>query len=118
MPDRLAASTNSYHSYSLEDALAGIAGAGFKSVELTSVPGWTEHVRRDADDEALGHVKDLLRRHGLTAVSLSGHSDLVSDAGVAAFRKALRLCQALGIDMITTSTGGHADTSGGSLDEQ
>src|SRR5687768_11493939 len=46
--DRLAASTNTYHTYSLEDALQGIAAAGFKSVELTSVPGWTEHVRRDA----------------------------------------------------------------------
>jgi L-ribulose-5-phosphate 3-epimerase len=118
MPDRLAASTNSYHSYSLEDALAGIAGAGFKSVELTSVPGWTEHVRRDAEDEQLGYVKDLLRRHGLTAISLSGHSDLVSDAGVTEFRKALNLCRKLGIGKITTSTGGHADTSGGSLDEQ
>lgn len=118
MPDRLAASTNSYHTYSLEEALAGIAAAGFRSVELTSVPGWTEHVRRDADDAELQQVKDLLARYGLTAVSLSGHSDLVSDEGVAEFRKALRLCKELGISMITTSTGGHDDTSSGSLDEQ
>jgi len=118
MADRLAASTNSYHTYSLADALAGIAGAGFSSVELTSVPGWTEHVGRDATTDELAQIKDLLAQNGLTAVSLSGHSDLVSDAGVAEFRKALRLCQALGIPMVTTSTGGHADTSAGSLDEQ
>jgi len=116
--DRLAASTNSYHTYSLEEALAGIAAAGFRSVELTSVPGWTEHVRRDADAAEIENVKALLAKHHLTAVSLSGHSDLVSDEGVAEFRKALDLCRALGIAMITTSTGGHADTSGGSLDEQ
>ena len=30
MTDRLAASTNSYHTYSLEEALDGIARAGFK----------------------------------------------------------------------------------------
>ena len=54
----------------------------------------------------------------LTAVSLSGHSDLVSDAGVAEFRKALNLARKLGITKITTSTGGHADTSSGSLDDQ
>ena len=118
MADRLSASTNSYHTYSLEEALAGIAGAGFTSVELTSVPGWTEHVRRDATDEELEQVRQLLAENGLTAGSLSGHSDLVSDEGVAEFRKALRLCKELGISMITTSTGGHADTSGGSLDEQ
>ena len=58
MTDRLAASTNSYHTYSLEEALNGIAKAGFKSVELTSVPGWTEHVRRDATEEELAYVKE------------------------------------------------------------
>jgi sugar phosphate isomerase/epimerase len=118
MPDRLAASTNSYHSYSLEQALDGIARAGFTSVELTSVPGWTEHVNRNADDAELQRVRDLLAQHGLTAVSLSGHSDLVSDTGVTEFRKALDIARKLGIDKITTSTGGHADTSAGSLDDQ
>jgi L-ribulose-5-phosphate 3-epimerase len=118
MHDRLAASTNSYHSYSLAEALAGIAAAGFKNVELTSVPGWTEHVPREASDADLQQVRDLLAENDLTPISLSGHSDLVSDEGVAEFRKALRLCKELGISMITTSTGGHADTSSGGLDEQ
>ncbi len=118
MADRLAASTNSYHTYSLADALAGIAGAGFRSVELTSVPGWTEHLRRGASEAEIQTAKDLLAENGLTAISLSGHSDLVSDEGVAEFRKALDLCRALEITMITTSTGGHADTSGGNLDQQ
>jgi L-ribulose-5-phosphate 3-epimerase len=40
----LAAHTNSYHSYSFEQALAGIADAGYRWVELSAVPGWTEHV--------------------------------------------------------------------------
>src|ERR671918_123997 len=88
MADRLAASTNTYHSYSLEEALDGIARAGFRSVELTSVPGWTEHLSRDADE------------------------------GVTEFRKALDLARKLGITKITTSTGGHADTSSGSLEDQ
>ena len=118
MADRLAASTNSYHTYSLEEALAGIAAAGLTSVDLSSVPGWTEHVRRGAGAEELGFVKDQLEKHGLTAVSLAGHSDLVSDSGVAEFRKALDLCRKLGIPMITTSTGGHDASSEGGLDEQ
>lgn len=118
MAERLTGLTNSYHSYSLEEALAGIAAAGFKSVELTSVPGWTEHVRRDAGPEELARVQDLLKQYGLTAVSLAGHSDLVSDAGIAEFRKALNIAQKLGIGYVTTSTGGHDASSGGSLEEQ
>ena len=118
MADRLAASTNTYHSYSLEEALDGISRAGFRSVELTSVPGWTEHVSRDADDAEIQRVKELLAQYGLTVVSLSGHSDLVSDEGVAEFRKALDIARKLGITKITTSTGGHADTSSGSLADQ
>ncbi len=118
MVDRLAASTNSYHSYSLEEALEGISRAGFTSVELTSVPGWTEHVLRDGDDAEVERVKGLLETYGLTAVSFSGHSDLVTDEGVAQFRKALGLARKLGISKVTTSTGGHDASSAGTLEEQ
>lgn len=118
MADRLAVSTNSYHSYSLDDALKGIAGAGFTSVELSSVPGWTEHVLRDATDAELELVGQQVRDAGLTAISMSGHSDLASDDGVAAFRKALRIARTLNIAYVTTSTGGHDDSSTGSVEDQ
>jgi L-ribulose-5-phosphate 3-epimerase len=118
MADRLAVSTNSYHSYSFEEALAGIAGAGFTSVELSSVPGWTEHVSRDATDADLEHVRQQVEQAGLTAISMSGHSDLASDDGIAAFRQALRIAQQLGIPYVTTSTGGHDDSSQGSVEDQ
>ncbi|CAN5731755.1 sugar phosphate isomerase/epimerase [soil metagenome] len=118
MTDRLTLCTNTYHTYSLEDSLAGGQKAGYKSIELTSVPGWTEHVRRDATDEELAHVKDLLTQYGQTAVSFAGHSDLASDSGVSEFRKALSIAHKLGIHFVTTSTGGHDASSHGSLDEQ
>jgi len=117
-PDRLAVSTNTYHPYTLEEALAGIAAAGATSVELTSVPGWSEQVTRDATAADLTRVRSLLDQYGLTAISLSGHSDLVSDAGVAEFQKALHIAQTLGIAYVTTSTGGHDASSAGDLEEQ
>lgn len=118
MADRLAVSTNSYHTYSLEEALTGIAAAGFTSVELASVPGWTEHVARDADDAELARIQALLRSHGLTAISLSAHSDLASADGAEQFRKAFHIATQLGIRYVTTSTGGHDASSTGSLAEQ
>ena len=118
MADRLAVSTNTYHSYSLDEALGGIAAAGFTSVELSSVPGWTEHVPRNADDDEIKRIGELVAQHGLTPISLSGHSDLASDAGIGEFRKALNIAKVLGIRYVTTSTGGHDASSEGSLDEQ
>lgn len=118
MADRLAVSTNTYHSYSFAEALAGIAGAGFTSVELSSVPGWTEHVARNASDSELDTIARQVREAGLDAISLSGHSDLASDAGVEAFRRSIHICRQLGIPYLTTSTGGHDDTSAGSVEEQ
>ena len=49
MRSPLAGHTNSYHTYSFEQALDGIARAGFKGVELSAVPGWTEHVSLNDD---------------------------------------------------------------------
>jgi L-ribulose-5-phosphate 3-epimerase len=40
----IAVNSNTYHKYSIQDAIAGISGAGFKYVELTATKGWTEHV--------------------------------------------------------------------------
>ena len=54
MKNRLAGHTNSYHTYSLDEALEGIAAAGYKFVELTAVRGWTEHVPLSADAKTLG----------------------------------------------------------------
>jgi sugar phosphate isomerase/epimerase len=118
MADRLAVSTNSYHSYTFEEALAGIAGAGFTSVELSSVPGWTEHVLRDSSDADLDKVRAKVAAAGLDAISMSGHSDLASDEGIASFRKALHIAAYLGIPYLTTSTGGHDDSSSGSVEDQ
>lgn len=116
--DRLAVTTNTYHPYSLEDALSGIAAAGATSVELASVPGWTGHVSRQADAAEIARIQGLLDQHGLRAISLSGHSDLTTDEGVDDFRTVLRLAKAFGITYVTTGTGGYDASSGGSLDEQ
>ena len=105
MTNLLLAHTNSYHGFSLEEAIKGIAAAGFKHVELSAVKGWTEHVMPDMSDEDLEGVKRLLADHGITAVALSGHCNLMEEQRLDDFRRSIELAAKLGCRYIVTSTG-------------
>ena len=67
--NRLGGHTNTYHTYSLEEALEGIAAAGYRYVELTAVRGWTEHVPLEADAKTLGGIQRMMNQLGLVAIS-------------------------------------------------
>jgi sugar phosphate isomerase/epimerase len=104
MQNPLAGHTNTYHTYGLEEALEGIAGAGYRHVELSAVPGWTEHVRLNGSDE----LRRQLDAHGLTPVSISAHSDLTTREGLEHGVKAVRWAADYGIPIVNTAIGGHA----------
>ncbi|HYY74984.1 MAG TPA: sugar phosphate isomerase/epimerase [Gaiellaceae bacterium] len=104
MNNPLAGHTNSYHTYGFDEALRGIAAAGFEHVELSAVPGWTEHVPLNGTEE----VRRKLDEHGLTAVSLSGHSDLTTRDGLEHGVKVVRWAAGFGIPIVNTAVGGHA----------
>jgi sugar phosphate isomerase/epimerase len=105
--NRLGGHTNTYHTYSLEEALEGIASAGFKFVELSAVRGWTEHVPLDADAKTLGRIQRTMYQLGLLPISLSGHSDLTTKDGLELGLQALDLCERMGIGIMNTAIGGH-----------
>lgn len=104
MANPLAGHTNSYHTYSHDEALQGIAEAGYSAVELSAVPGWTEHVDLDADQ---GELRRKLEGYGLDPVSLSAHSDLTTAEGLAHGVKAVRWAADYGIPIVNTAVGGH-----------
>jgi L-ribulose-5-phosphate 3-epimerase len=104
MENPLAGHTNTYHTYGHEEALAGIAEAGYNHVELSAVPGWTEHVDVDVDPAA---VRRLLDHYGLSPVSLSAHSDLTTPEGLEHGLKAVRWAADFGIPIVNTAVGGH-----------
>ncbi len=105
MANALAGHTNSFHTYTHEEALAGIADAGFTSVELTAVEGWTEHVDLEADK---GELRSLLAHYGLEPVVLSAHSDLTTADGLAYGIKAVEWCADYGLPIMGTAIGGHS----------
>lgn len=107
MQNILAGHTNSYHTYGLDEALRGIAAAGFEYVELSAVMGWTEHVPIDATDDQIAALKVKLDQLGLKTSALSGHSDLTTAEGVVVGKKAIDLCTKLGVSLMNTAIGGH-----------
>jgi L-ribulose-5-phosphate 3-epimerase len=101
----LAGHTGSYYSYSTEEALAGIAGAGFRHVELSAVPGAVEHVDVHADP---AEARALLAHYGLEPVSISGHSVLTTPDGLEHGLAVVRWADRYGIPIVNTAVGGHA----------
>ncbi|HLJ09872.1 MAG TPA: sugar phosphate isomerase/epimerase [Planctomycetaceae bacterium] len=110
MANRLAATTTSFAPYSLEEALEGIARAGYRFVELTAIRGIIEHVPLEAGPKDLGRVQRLLNRYALTPVALSAHSNLMISKGVKDAVRALDLCERLGIGIMNTAVGGAEET--------
>ncbi len=111
-------STNTYHGFTLEEALKGIAAAGFKYVELTAVTGWTEHVLSNMNDAQLDEVRALLKKYDLSVIGLSGHCNLMDDKRLEDFSANIELAAKLGAKFIVSSTGeAHNSTQENTKDE-
>lgn len=77
--------------FTLERALCGISGAGFKFVELASMPGMCHHVMPEQMSEKdFARLELLLGEYGLKPMSLSGHVNIV-DQDPKRERKAIEL---------------------------
>lgn len=105
MERKIIVNSNCYHGYSLEDAVEGIASAGFQYIELTATKGWTEHVFYDHSFERLLEVKALLKKKGLTPIAMSGHTSLMDETRIEDFIKNIHLANFFGCEYIVTSVG-------------
>ena len=101
----IAVNSNCYHGYSIEQAIDGIAAAGFRYIELTATKGWTEHVFPDQSFERLWQVKERLAEKGLTPFSMSGHCNLMDTARIHDFISNIRLAAFFGCGYIVSSIG-------------
>ncbi|HKP17855.1 MAG TPA: sugar phosphate isomerase/epimerase family protein [Gaiellaceae bacterium] len=92
--------------YSLEEALRGLAAAGFENVEIGAVKDFLEHL--DPDDLGPGVIAEtraLLEANGLRVVSMSGHAPLHLELGRERLRRVLHAGAELGIVVLNTFTG-------------
>ena len=96
---------NSYHGFNVEQALEGVAAAGFRYVELSAVRGWTEHVLSDMPDNRLNEIRQKMHDLGLVAIALGGHCNLMEEERLEDFKQNIELASKFGCKYIITSTG-------------
>ena len=101
----IAMNSNTYHGYSLEEAVRGIAEAGFRYIELTATKGWTEHVFPDQPMKRLFRAQDMLKDAGLIPFAMSGHTNLTDPDRFTDFCDNIRLASFFGCRYIVSSIG-------------
>lgn len=106
MNNLILGSTIVFAPYSIDQALEGLAEAGYKNVEIGAVKGWFEHIDPDTvTDEEVTRIGNKLKDLGLNPVSLSGHTQLQTEEGKARFSRAIEIAAALGMQIVNTFTG-------------
>lgn len=105
MKNIVAVNTNTFHGFSVDQALEAISQAGFKYVEIASVSSWTPHIMPDFDDAEIKRIQNKMATLGLSCIALSGHVNLTDEARLNDFRANMALANRLGAKWIISSTG-------------
>jgi len=105
---KIAACSAIYKDFSLEEALAGIADAGYRFVEVAAMPGWCEHVDPHKP-ETVDTLRRSLDKTGLALVAISAHCDLLEAQQRGKLMDTIALAQALGCGFVVTSPGAGGD---------
>lgn len=99
-------STIVFAPYTIDQALEGLAEAGYRACEIGAVKGWFEHIDPDTvSDAEIARIGRKLDDLGLAPVSLSGHAQLQTSEGAARFARAIDIAAALGMQVVNTYTG-------------
>ncbi|MGD1816033.1 MAG: sugar phosphate isomerase/epimerase family protein [Pleomorphochaeta sp.] len=97
--------TNTFHGFTIEEALPLIKKAGFKYIELTATKGWTEHVFPNQSFEYLSKIKALIEELGLTVIGFSGHTSLMDQNRLKDFILNMELANFFNAKYIVSSIG-------------
>lgn len=105
MLQQLAINSNTYHGYSLEEAVKGASEAGFTQIELAAVKDHTGHVLPEMSSKQLAEIKELLRTYGMKCVGIGAHSNVMREDGIANLLKSIDLAVEFDCEYVITATG-------------
>lgn len=102
----LGCSTILYGGYSLDQALDGIAKAGYTYIELCARPGMADHLKMGQPLSYYAEVRDKIESRGLKVESIGGSGGLSMTTDD--FSKALEAAQLVGAPFIAEGAGGES----------
>jgi sugar phosphate isomerase/epimerase len=103
---KLGCSTILYGDYSLDEALDGIAQAGYQGIELCARPGMAPHLEIGKPDSYYAEVRDKIASRGLFIESLAGTGGISLDSDE--FHRVLYAARLLGAPFVAEGAGGQA----------
>lgn len=110
MLEQIALNSNTYHGYSIEEAIKGAREAGFTCIELAAVADHTAHVRPGMDAIYLEKVKNLLQENELKVIGISAHSNIMRQEGIDNLLQTMELADYFACEYVVTATGdSHGD---------
>lgn len=105
MFEQLAINSNTYHGYSLEEAVKGASKAGFRNIELSAVKDHTPHVLPSMSLVELKRIKDLLAEYNMTCVGIGAHSNVMRKEGIENLLESIDLAVFFDCPYVITATG-------------
>ena len=102
----LGCSTILYGGYGLDEALDGIARAGYKYIELCARPGMAEHLKIGEPAPYYAEVRDKIESRGLKVESIGGSGGISMTTDE--FCKVLEAARLVGAPFIAEGAGGEA----------
>ena len=103
----LGCSTILYGGFSLEQALAGIASAGYKAIELCARPGMAPHLEMGKPASYYRDIRERVGSHGLAIESIAGTGGIGMDSPD--FDAVIDAAQQVGAPTIAEGAGGTSD---------
>lgn len=100
--------TTTYAHFSVEEAVAGILKAGFKYVELATVPDFVDHILprpEEMKNKDVNKILDTYREKHLEIYCIAAHERLMKEDAISNFKKVIDIAKLLGVSYITTGTG-------------
>jgi len=104
----IAACSSIYKDFTLQQALSGIAGAGYRFVEIAAMPGWCEHLDPHKP-ETIAALKKALEETGLKLAAISAHCDFLDAPQRKKLMDTIILSHDLGCGIVVTSPGAGGD---------
>ena len=97
--------SNTYHGFSIDEAIENISKAGYRYIELTATKGWTEHVMANMPLSELLRIKNKLEEYKLVPLSMSGHTNIMDSDRLKDFVDNIYLAHFFNCEFIVTSIG-------------